>query len=104
MRNVGRDVDEISGAGFINELKIVSPAKASAAADDVNHGFELSVMMRAGLGIGMNYDGSRPEFLCADAGAGNGFGAGHAGGLRRVGVEFAAADDAQAVSFPVESF
>src|SRR5580700_1343361 len=103
MRDVGRDVDEVSGAGFIDELQIVSPAKAGAAANYVDHGLEFSVMMRAGLGVGVNYDRSGPELLRADFGVRDGFGAGHARSLRRVGVEFAAADDAQAVSFPVGS-
>src|SRR5271156_1819361 len=104
MRNVGRNVDEVSRAGFIDELQIISPAKAGAAPHHVDDGFEFSVMMGAGLGIGMDYDRSRPQLLRADAGARDGFSAGHARGLRRVAVEFAAANDAQAVSFPVGSF
>jgi hypothetical protein len=60
MRNVGRNVDEVSGAGFIDELEIVSPAKAGAAAHDIDDSFELSVMMWAGLGVGMHDHGSCP--------------------------------------------
>src|SRR5580704_92981 len=104
MRDVGRDVDEVSGAGFIDKLEIISPAKAGASADDVDHGFEFAVMMRSSLGVGMNDNSSGPELLRADFGVRDGFGAGHTRGLRRVGVEFAAANDAQAVIFPVGHF
>src|SRR5580704_12397510 len=104
MRHVGRDVDEVSRTRFIDELQVISPTKTGSAADYVDHRFQFAVMMRTGLGVGMHDDGSRPELLRADAGARDGFGAGHARRLRRVAVEFAAANDAQAVSFPVGHF
>jgi hypothetical protein len=102
--DVGRDVDEIAGAGFVHEFKVVAPAEAGATADDVDDGFEFAVMVRAGFGVGMNEDGAGPEFLGADFGVGDGFGAGHAGSLQGVGVELAVADDAEAVEFPVGRF
>ncbi len=83
---------------------MISPAKAGAAADHVDHGFKFAMMMRAGLRVGMHYYGSRPELLRADFGVGDGFGANHTRRLGRVGVEFAAANDTQAVSFPVGGF
>lgn len=52
MRNVGRNVDEISRAGFIDKLQIISPAKAGAAAYHVDDGFEFSVMMGPVLALG----------------------------------------------------
>jgi hypothetical protein len=101
MRNVGRNVDEISWAGFVDELQIVSPAKAGAAAHYVDYSFQFAVMMRAGLSIGMHHYSSRPELLRADPCMRDGLGARHSWSLRSVRVEFAAADDAQAVGFPV---
>ena len=83
---------------------MISPAKAGAAAHYIDDSLEFSVMMWAGLRVGMHHDRSRPELLRADPGMGDGFGAGHAGGLRSISVEFAAADDAQAISFPVGHF
>src|SRR5277367_6921965 len=101
MGHVGRDVDEIAGAGFVDEFEASAPAETGAAANDVDYGFDFAVVMRAGFGVGMDDDGAGPEFLRADAGVGDGFGAGHAGGLRGVGVEIVGADDAEAVEFPV---
>jgi len=104
MRDVGRNVDEVSRAGFIDELEIVSPAKACAATDYVDYGFEFAVMMRTGSCVGMHYDCSSPEFLRADFGMRDGFGTGHARRLRSIAIQFATADDAQAVEFPIGSF
>ncbi|MGA7660231.1 MAG: hypothetical protein WBP65_00725 [Candidatus Sulfotelmatobacter sp.] len=47
--------------------------------------------MRAGLGIGMYHHSSRPEFLRADSGTRDSFGAAPTGRLRGVAVQFAAA-------------
>jgi hypothetical protein len=55
-------------------------------------------------GDGYRGESGRPELLRADSGARDGFSAGHAGGLRRVAVQFAVADYAQAVAFPVGHF
>ncbi|MFZ0299716.1 MAG: hypothetical protein WAM13_15300 [Candidatus Sulfotelmatobacter sp.] len=79
MRDVGRDVDEVSGAGFIDKLQMISPAKAGAAAYDVNDGFEFPVMMGAGLGVGMDDDGSCPQLLRTDSGTRDGFGGSYLG-------------------------
>ena len=94
VRDVGRHVDKITGAGFVYEFEVVAPAKAGAAADNVDDGFEFAVMVRAGFGVGVDDDGAGPEFLCASLGMGDGFGARHARSLGGVGVELAVADDA----------
>src|SRR5277367_3177079 len=101
MRDVGRDVDEIAGAGFVDEFQAGAPAETGAAAHDVDNGFDFAVVVRAGFGVGMDDDGAGPKFLRAGASVRDGLGAGHAGGLRRVGVEVVGADDAQAVGLPV---
>src|SRR5580693_5329435 len=82
---------------------MIAPTKTGTAAHDVDYSFEFSMMMRAGLGVWVNYDCSSPELLGADAGVGDGFGARHAGRLGRVAIEFAIANDAQAVILPVGS-
>ena len=56
----------------------------------VDHGFQFPTM-RAGLGIGMYHHSSRPEFLRADSGTRDSFGAAPTGRLRGVAVQFAAA-------------
>ena len=101
VRDEGRDENEIAGSGFIGELQAVAPAHSGAATDDVEDALQLAVVMRAGLGVGLNHYGAGPELAGAGAGVIDGGGAGHAGGLGRVGVEFAGTDDADAVCFPV---
>src|SRR5208282_3828112 len=80
------------------------PAKARAAADDVDDGFQFAVVVGAGLGVGMHDDGPGPEFLRAYLGVRDGFRASHAGSLRRVGVQLTAANDAQTMNLPVRLF
>src|SRR5208283_160720 len=86
MRDVGRNVDEISRTRFIDELQMISPAKARAAPHHVDHSFQFSMMMRTGLGIGVHHDGSRPELLRTDSGTRDGFGSSHAWRLGRVPI------------------
>jgi hypothetical protein len=101
VRDVGRDIHEIAGAGFVDEFEAGAPAEAGASAHDVDYRLDFAVVVRASFGVGMDDHRAGPKFLCADASMGDGFGAGHAGSLRRVGVEVVGANDAQAVGFPV---
>src|SRR5436190_14777147 len=100
MRDEGRDVDEVAGAGLGDELKLVAPAHARLAAHHVDHALYRAMMVRAGLGLGVDDDGAGPEFLGAGAGVGDGGGAIHAGGLRGVDVELVGVDDAHARVLP----
>src|SRR6202142_2824566 len=104
MRNVGRNVDEISRPRLIDELQTISPAKTRPAAHDVDYSLQLAMMMRSGPGIGVHDHRSRPEFLRTHPGGRNGLGARHARSLRGVAVKFASADDSQAVILPVWFF
>src|SRR6266480_7953483 len=101
MRDVGRDVDEVAGAGFGHELELVAPAHAGLAAHHVDHALYRAVMVGAGLGLGVDDDGAGPEFLGAGARVGDGGGAVHARGLRGVDVELVGVDDAHAVVLPL---
>jgi hypothetical protein len=101
VRDIGRNIDEVSRPGFVDELQALSPAEAGAAANNVDDSFQFAVVMRTSLGVGMDEHRSGPEFLGADTSAGDRFSAGHAGGLGSVGIEFPAANDSQAVEFPV---
>src|SRR5579872_7306098 len=58
VRHVGRHVDEIARAGFVYELEVVAPAHSGAAADYIENGFELAVMMRACPGVRLYYYGA----------------------------------------------
>ena len=97
MGQVRRNVNEISRPGFIDELEVFAPAETPAALDDVEHGFELSVMMRSRFGAGLNNDCAGPQFLRANARIRNGFGASHSGSLRRICIQLAATNDPNAL-------
>src|SRR2546428_2990210 len=101
MRDEGRDVDEVARAGLGHELELVAPAHAGLAANDVDYALDRAVVMRAGLGLGVDDDGAGPEFLGAGARVGDGGGAVHARGLRGVDVELVGVDDAHAVVLPL---
>src|SRR5277367_3747223 len=103
MGDVGRDVDEVAGAGFVDKFEAGAPAETGTAADDVDYGFDFAVVVRAGPGVRVDDDGAGPEFLRAGARVGDRCGAGHAGSLRSVGIEIVGADDAEAVVLPVGS-
>ena len=60
------------------------------------------MVMRAGLGIGMDADRAGPDLLRADPGGVDRGGAVHAGGLRGIGIELVALDHPHAVVPPVD--
>jgi hypothetical protein len=60
MRHEGRHVDEISGSGFLDELQVIAPAKAGAAANDVQNSLQLNVMVSPRAGRGLYGYGARP--------------------------------------------
>lgn len=101
VREVGRNVHKIARTSFVYELELIAPTKASTAANHINDRFELTMMMRAGFGVGINDHGSSPKFLCANLSVGDGLGPSHSRSLWRVGIELAAADDTQTMVFPV---
>src|SRR5262249_6252707 len=92
VRYVGRHEDEVTRAGLGGEFEPIAPAHAGFAAHDVDYTFERAVVMRAGLGIGMDADRPGPEPLCAGAGEINRGLALHARRLRRIRVERVAGD------------
>src|SRR5690348_16585155 len=100
MRHVGRHEDEIAGASFRGELQMLTPAHSRPALHHIDDAFEMAVMMRAGLGVGLDVDRTGPELLRADAGEGDRGLAVHARGRRHVGVELVAGNDAYAVVLP----
>jgi hypothetical protein len=101
VRNVGRDIDEVAGAGFSGELEMIAPTHSSAALDDVDDALEVAVMMRPGLGVGMDGDRARPEFRGPSSRVSDGSSAIHAGRLRRVRIEFTRVNDANSVMLPI---
>src|SRR5499427_5016967 len=101
VRHERRHVNEIAGARLGHELQSVAPPHAGPPGHDVDHAFQGTVVMRAGLGTGLDYYGTGPDLLspgrCA---ADRGF-AIHAGRLRRVRVELALPHDPHAGLAPL---
>src|SRR6266436_3381149 len=100
MRHVGRNEDKIAGVGLRHKLQMLAPAHPRPALDHVDDALEVSVMMRAGLGVGLDGHGAGPQFLRAGAGEIDRRLAVHAGGRGHVGIELVARDDADAIVFP----
>src|SRR6185312_16855959 len=82
-------------------FELVAPAHARLALHHIDYALDLAVVMRAGLGVGVDGDGAGPQLLRAGIGIGDGGGAVHARRLRRVGVELGALHHAHAVPAPV---
>ena len=63
MRQVRRHIYKVPGTGFSLELQPISPTKLSTTPNDIDYGFQFSVMVRTCLGIGVHYDRAGPKFL-----------------------------------------
>src|SRR6516162_8138940 len=104
MRNIRRDKDEIARARLRDILEMVAPAHPCPPVEDVDHAFEMAVVMRPGLGVGVNLDGARPDLLGADAGEIDGSRAVHARRLGRVRIELITWDHLDAMGLPIDVF
>ncbi len=62
MRHIGRHVDEIARPRLGGEFQIVAPAHPGAAFTTKITLFEVSMVMRARLGVGMNMHRARQSF------------------------------------------
>ena len=100
MRHIGRDIDEIARAGLGHEFEMITPTHAGTPFDDINDAFEVPVVMRARLCIGVDGHRTGPDLLGTDAGEIDCGLAIHAWRLRGIGVELAAGDNADAVMLP----
>src|ERR1700678_4105440 len=101
MRNVRRHVDEISRPRLGRELQMFAPAHARFPLDDVDDAFERAVMVRPGLGVGVDVHRARPELLRADASEIDRSLTLHTGGLCRIWIEVRPGNYPYAVMLPV---
>ena len=101
VRHVRRHVNEIARARLGDEFQTLAPAHASPAAHDVNDAFQCAVVVRSGLGVGVDRHGSGPELSRASSGVINGGRPRHAGGLRRIEIQLRAGDHLDPVLAPV---
>src|SRR6202021_1074697 len=89
------------GPRLVDKLQLISPAEPRPASHNIKHGFQLPMMMRPGLGVGMYHDRSRPELLRADTSMRDSLGASHPWSLWSISIQFAAPNNAQPVILPV---
>lgn len=102
MRDEWRHVNEVTRRRLGHELELLAPSHSRAPLNDVDHALELAVMMRAGLGVCMNRDSACPKLACACPRVSDRRRSVHARRLRRVRVELARMNDANAFVLPVE--
>jgi hypothetical protein len=79
---------------------MLAPAHAGFALHHINHAFEMTMMMSAGLGVRLNRDGSGPQFLRANAGEVDRRRTIHPLGRGNIGVEIVRGNDTDTVMFP----
>src|ERR1700733_8430946 len=101
VRYIGRHVNEITGPGLGDEFEPISPAQACDAAHNIDHALQVAVMMRAGLGPGIDGHRAGPELRRARAIGRHRRATLHAKGLRGIGIEFARRDDPHALEPPL---
>src|SRR5262249_23032226 len=100
MRDIGRHVNEVSRSSLGDEFQMIAPAHASHAVDHVDDALEIAMVVRAGLGPGIDSDGSGPEPAGARLSGGHGRTPPHAERLGGRIVEFVRANDAHTIRTP----
>src|ERR1700730_6071976 len=100
MRHVGRNENEIAGVRLGSELQPLAPAHPRLASDHVDNAFEMTVMMRAGLGVGFDGHGTGPQFLRANTREVNRGLAIHAWSRWYIRIELIAGNHTHAVALP----
>jgi hypothetical protein len=64
-------VNEIGRLGLGNEFEPIAPAQSCNAVDDIDHAFQAAMMVRPGLGSGIDGHGAAPEFRRPGAAGGD---------------------------------
>ncbi|ESZ02477.1 hypothetical protein X737_38370 [Mesorhizobium sp. L48C026A00] len=102
MRHVGRDIDEVAGTGFRDIFQVVAPAHARLALDHIDDAFQIAVVMRAGLGVGVDGHRAGPDLFGTRPRLADRRRPVHARRLGGVGVERIPRDDFYPILAPVD--
>src|SRR5215213_10444843 len=68
MRNERRHVDEVARPSFGDELEALPPPHPRPTIYHVDHALKSPMVMRTGLGVRVDRDGTRPQLVCAGCG------------------------------------
>jgi hypothetical protein len=99
--HVGRNIDEVTRSGFTAEFQVVAPTHTGPAANDIEDGFQVAMVVWSGLRVRLYYNRASPQFARARSGVCNGCGPCHTESLGRVRVKVAGWNDSDAVMLPV---
>ena len=104
MRDVGRNINEISRCRLIAELQTVTPSHSGTTSHDVDHGLQFTMMVRGSFSVRLNNYGTSPQFAGPGTRVRNGGCPCHSRALGCVGVQIPSAHNFHAVLFPVQIF
>ena len=102
VRHVRRHVDEVARPGLGDEFQLLAPAHPRPALDHIDHAFQRAVMMRAGLGVGMDVTVPAQSFCAPTRAKLIAAARFMPGRLRGVGIELVARDHLDAVRLPID--
>jgi len=100
MRNVGRHVDEITGSGLGLEFQTLAPAQSRDSVENVNHGLQVAVVMRAGFRLGVDCERAGPELRRSRVPRRHRREAMQSRRLGDIGIELSGADDPYTIQSP----
>jgi len=104
VRDVRRNVNEIPWRCLIAKLQTITPAHAGTTPHNVDHRFQLAMMVRARFGVRLNNNGTSPQLAGPSTRVRNGGCPRHSRGLGSVGIQFPSVHNLHAVLFPVQVF
>src|SRR5262249_9757990 len=100
MRHVRRHVNEVALTGFGNEFEAIAPAQPRDSPDHVDDTFQITMMVSAGFGLGIDGDSTGPKLGCSSALGRYGSTPVHPQSLGRPVIQFVAANYPHAVRSP----
>lgn len=102
MRNVGGNVNEVSGVCLIAKLQVIAPAHAGTTSNDIDDGLQFAVVVGSGFGVRLNHYGAGPQFTGPCACLRDGGGSRHSWRLGCIGVKFPSPHNFYTMLFPVQ--
>ena len=102
MRDVGRNVNEVSRVCLIAEFQAITPSHAGTTSHDVDHRLQFAMMVGTSLGVGLYDDGTRPQLAGSGTSVSDGGGPSHSWSLGRVRIQVSRVHDLYAMFLPVQ--